>query len=208
MEDVLEVYQRPPSKELPLVCLDEFAKQLLSETRAPVGAAPGRPARHDYEYVREGSITGFMVAMPHAGKRDVFVGHDGRRTAKDFAACLDHIATVLLPAAEKIVLVMDNLNTHATASLYEAFAPEKARALCERFEIHYTPKHGSWLNIAEIEIGMLARTCLDRRIGSAEQFRSEVNSYLNWKNADPKPISWQFTNESARVKLKALYPSL
>jgi hypothetical protein len=99
MEDVLDVYQRPPSKELPLVCLDEFAKQLLSETRAPVGAAPGRPARHDYEYVREGSITGFMVAMPHAGKRDVFVGHDGRRTAKDFAACLDHIATVLLPAA-------------------------------------------------------------------------------------------------------------
>lgn len=208
MEDVLEVYQRPASEEIPLVCLDEFAKQLLSETRLPVPAAPGRPARQDYEYVREGSITGFMVAMPHAGKRDVFVGGDGRRTAKDFAACLDHVANVLLPDAKKIVLVMDNLNTHTTASLYEAFEPEKARALCERFEIHYTPKHGSWLNIAEIEIGLLARTCLDRRIGSTDQFRSEVTSYLDWKNADPKPITWQFTNEKARVKLKSLYPAI
>lgn len=207
MEDVLEVYKRPSNEEIPLVCLDEFAKQLLSETRTPVPAAPGRPARHDYEYVREGSITGFMVAMPHAGKRDVFVGPDGRRTAKDFAACLDHVANVLLPGAKKIVLVMDNLNTHTTASLYEAFEPEKARALCERFEIHHTPKHGSWLNIAEIEIGLLARTCLDRRIASADQFRSEVTSYLSWKNADPKPISWQFTNDKARVKLKSLYPA-
>ncbi len=142
MEDVLEDYLRPPNPAVPLVCLDEFAKQLLSETRTPIPAAVGRLARHDYEYVREGSVTGFMIAMPHAGKRDVFVGQDGRRTAKDFAACLDHIANKLLPEAEKIILVMDNLNTHKTASLYETFEPEKARALCEpcasdsRFIIH------------------------------------------------------------------------
>jgi hypothetical protein len=208
MEDVLEVYQRPPNPEIPLVCLDEFAKQLLSETRAPIPAAPGCLARHDYEYVREGSVTGFMIAMPHKGKRDVFVGQDGRRTAKDFAACLDHIATKLLPKAKKILLVVDNLNTHKTASLYEAFEPEKARNLSERFEIHYTPKHGSWLNMAEIEIGLLARTCLDRRISSALKFRTEVTAYLEWKNATPKPIAWQFTNEKARVKLKSLYPSI
>lgn len=149
-----------------------------------------------------------MIAMPHTGERDVFVGHDGRRTAKDFAACLDHVANTLLPGAEKIVLVMDNLNTHKTASLYEAFPPEKARALCERFEIHHTPKHGSWLNMAEIEIGLLARTCLDRRIGSEKEFRAEVAAYLRWKNRKPKPIDWQFTNEQARVKLKSLYPSI
>lgn len=208
MEDVLEVYHRPPDERRPLVCLDEFAKQLLSETRAPLPAAPGQPARVDYEYVREGSITGFMIAMPHVGERDVFVGADGRRTAKDFAFCLDHVANVLLPGAETIVLVMDNLNTHKPASLYEAFPPERARALCERFEFHYTPKHGSWLNMAEIEIGLLARTCLDRRIGSEHEFREEVAAYLRWKNASPKPIHWQFTNDEARIKLKSLYPSL
>lgn len=208
MEDVLDVYMRPPDPARPLVCLDEFAKQLLSETRPPLPAAPGQPARQDYEYVREGSVTGFMIALPHAGKRDVFVGHDGRRTARDFAACLDHIASELLPDAERIVLVMDNLNTHRTASLYEAFPPEKARALCERFEIHHTPKHGSWLNMAEIEIGLLARTCLDQRIGSEKEFRDEVRAYLDWKNDNPKPIAWQFTNDQARVKLKSLYPAI
>jgi len=127
MEDVLAVYAREKRQDRPLVCLDEFAKQLLSETRAPVRAIPGHPARVDYEYVREGSVSGFMVAMPHLGQRDVFVGTDGRRTAKDFAACLDHIANRMFPNAEKIILVMDNLNTHKEASLYEAFAPEKAR---------------------------------------------------------------------------------
>lgn len=208
MEDVLEVYSRPPDPAVPLVCLDEFAKQLLSETRTPLPCAPGRPARQDFEYVREGSVTGFMLAMPHAGCREVFVGRDGRRTAKDFAACLDHIASVLLPDAARIVLVLDNLNTHRSASLYEAFEPAKARALCERFEFHYTPKHGSWLNMAEIEIGLLARTCLERRIGSTGEFRSQVAAYIEWKNANPKPINWQFTSEQARVKLKSLYPSV
>ncbi len=208
MEDVLAVYARPPQKDIPLVCVDEFAKQLLSETREPVAASPGHLAREDYEYVREGSVSGFMVALPHLGKRDVFVGSDGRRTAKDFAACLDHIANKLLPEAAKIILVMDNLNTHKEASLYEAFAPEKARALCERFEIHYTPKHGSWLNMAEIEIGLLARTCLDRRIGSTQEFEKEVTAYLDWKNQHSKAINWQFTNEKARGKLKSLYPTI
>ena len=208
MEDVLAVYTRPPQADRPLVCLDEFAKQLLSETREPVAAIPGHLAREDYEYVREGSVSGFMIALPHQGKRDVFVGPDGRRTAKDFAACLDHLANTLLPEAGKIILVMDNLNTHKEASLYEAFPAEKARALCERFEMHHTPKHGSWLNMAEIEIGLLARTCLDRRIGSVGEFEKEVAAYLGWKNAQAKPINWQFTNEKARVKLKSLYPTI
>jgi hypothetical protein len=208
MEDVLEVYARPPQEERPLVCLDEFAKQLLSETRDPLPAGPGQPARQDYQYVREGSVTGFMVAMPHLGKRDVFMGVDGRRTSKDYAACIDHIANTLFPGAEKIILVMDNLNTHGEAALYGTFAPEKARALCERFEIHHTPKHGSWLNMAEIEIGLLTRTCLDRRIGSVEEFKGEVKAYLGSKNGNPKSIDWQFTNEKARIKLKSLYPSI
>jgi len=208
MEDVLEVYHRPPDPQRPLVCLDEFAKQLLSETRAPLPAEPGRPARCDYEYVREGSVTGFMLAMPHLGCREVFVSEEGRRTARDFANCLDYLANTVLPEAPRIVLVIDNLNTHRAASLYETFPPEKARELCERFEFHYTPRHGSWLNMAEIEIGLLARTCLERSIGSREEFRSEIQAYLEWKNRDPRPIQWQFTNEQARLKLKSLYPSV
>ena len=207
MEDVLEVYQRPPDDSRPLVCLNEFAKQLLSETRQPIPATAGHVARHDYEYVREGSVSGFVLAVPHLGGREVFIAEGGRRTAKDFAACLDHLANHVLPEADKIILVMDNLNTHKEASLYEAFAPEKARELCERFEFHYTPKHGSWLNMAEIEIGLLVRGCLDRRIGSEKEFRSEVRAYLEWKNEDMKPIKWQFTNKQARIKLKSLYPA-
>jgi hypothetical protein len=208
MEDVLEVYERPVDPLRPLVCLDEFAKQLLSETRTPQAATANHLARYDSEYVREGSVTGFMLAMPHLGKRDVHIAEDGRRTAKDFAHCLDHLANHLLPEAEKIILVMDNLNTHKEASLYEAFAPEKARALCERFEFHYTPKHGSWLNMAEIEIGLLVRACLDRRIDSPEAMRKEVEAYLLWKNANPIPIKWQFTNQDARIKLHSIYPNI
>jgi len=208
MEDVLEVYRRPADLRRPLVCLDEFAKQLLSETRIPLPAAPGRVAKQDSEYVREGSVTGFMLAMPHIGKRDVFISETGRRTSKDFARCLDHLANSLLPEAEKITIVMDNLNTHKEASLYETFAPEKARALCERFEFHYTPKHGSWLNMAEIEIGLLVRGCLDRRIESAPIIKREISAYLTKRNATSKPINWQFTNEKARIKLRHLYPSV
>ena len=208
MEDVLEVYQRPHDRQYPLVCLDEFAKQLLSQCRSPLPATCNHPARYDYEYVREGSVSGFMLAMPHLGIRDVFIGEDGRRTALDFAACMDHLANTVLPDAEKIVVVMDNLNTHKEASFYEAFEPEKARVLCERFEFHYTPKHGSWLNMAEIEIGLLVRSCLDRRIESPDKLRTEVAAYLTRKNEKPVPIQWQFTNEKARIKLKSLYPSV
>jgi len=208
MEDVLEVYQRPADPLRPLVCLDEFAKQLLSETRAPLPARPGSTAKLDSEYVREGSVTGFMLAMPHLGQRDVFIAESGRRTSIDFAHCLNHLANNLHPSAEKIVLVMDNLNTHNEASLYKAFAPEKARALCERFEFHYTPTHGSWLNMAEIEIGLLVRACLDRRIESAEKMTRGIIAYLRAKNTKPNPIKWQFTCEDARIKLQSLYPSI
>ena len=208
MEDVLEVYSRAPQQDRSLVCLDEFANQLLSETHDPVPAIPGHLARQEYEYIREGSVSGFMIAMPHLGKRDVFIGGGGRRNSLDFATCLDHLANILLPDAGKIVLVMDNLNTHKEeASLYEAFPPEKARALCERFEMHYTPKHGSWLNMAEIKIGLLGRTCLDRRIGSVAEFTDEVKAYLARKNEESKSIHWQFTNEKARIKLKSIYPT-
>ena len=207
MEDVLEVYQRPADRKRPLVCLDEFAKQLLSETRTPLPARPGSLAKHDSEYVREGSVTGFMLAMPHLGTRDVFISETGRRTAVDFALCLEHLAG-LLPEAEKIVIVMDNLNTHNQASLYKAFPPEKARMLCERFEFHHTPAHGSWLNMAEIEIGLLVRGCLDRRIESPKRMVKEVAAYLTRKNGNPAPIRWQFKNEDARIKLHSIYPSL
>ncbi len=208
MEDVLEVYERPVDPLRPLVCLDEFAKQLLSETRNPQAATENHVARHDSEYVREGSVSGFMVAMPHLGERDVHIGEDGRRTANDFAHCLEHLANNLLPDAEKIILVMDNLNTHKEASLSATFAPEQARTLCERFEFHYTPKHGSWLNMAEIETGLLVRSCLDRRIDSPETMRKEVEAYLLRKNANPNPIKWQFTNQDARIKLHSIYPTI
>lgn len=208
MEDVLEVYQRPVDPMRPLVCVDEFSKQLLSETRTPLPATSQHPARHDYEYVREGSISGFMIATPHLGQREVYVGEEGRRTAIDFAKCMDHLANEVHPDAEKIIVVMDNLNTHKEASFYEAFEAPKARALCERFEFHYTPKHGSWLNMAEIEIGLLVRGCLDKRIASSEEFRSEIKAYLAHKNRDSRPIKWQFTNQKARIKLKSLYPSV
>ncbi len=207
MEDVLEVYQRQPDPARPLVCLDEFAKQLLSECRVPLPARPGSVAKYDSEYVREGSVTGFMLAMPHLGKRDVFISQPGRRTAVDFALCLEHLAG-LFPAAEKIVVVMDNLNTHGAASLYKAFAPDKARGLCERFEFHHTPAHGSWLNMAEIEIGLLTRACLDRRIATPGRMVSEVMAYLARTNENPVPIKWQFRNEDARIKLHSIYPSV
>ena len=207
MEDVLEVYQRPADLRRPLVCLDEFAKQLLSETRTPLPARPGNLAKYDSEYVREGSVTGFMLAMPHLGKRDVFIAPSGRRTSVDFALCLEYLAGIFSDA-EKIIVVMDNLNTHNEASLYKAFAPEKARALCERFEFHFTPTHGSWLNMAEIEIGLLVRGCLDRRIESTQRVRTEVKAYLTRKNANPTPIKWQFTNQNARIKLHSVYPAI
>ena len=168
MEDVLEVYSRAPRQDRPLVCLDEFAKQLLSETRAPVAAIPGHLAREDYEYVREGSVSGFMIAMPHLGRRDVFVGGDGRRTALDFAACLDHLANTLLPDAAKIVLVMDNLNTHKEASLYEAFPPEKARAHSRQVKARIADSTG------DFRVRLSRSTCLGSGSNASNSARSRA----------------------------------
>ena len=208
MEDVLEVYARAPDEKRPLVCLDEFSKQLLSHVSDPTAMAPGQPRREDYEYVREGTVSGFMMATPLEGTREVFVAPDGRRTAVDYAHALQHLAENIHPQSEKIVLVQDNLNTHKTASLYEAYPAAEARALAERFEFHYTPKHGSWLNIAEIEISALNRVCLNKRIAAKAQFESETSAYITEKNQAARPVTWQFTCDDARVKLKSLYPAI
>ena len=208
MEDVLEVYTRAPDPKRPLVCLDEFCKQLLADVRHPLPPKPAVPARYDSEYSRRGTASGFMLSTPHLGRREVFVGSDARRTAKDYAECLEHVAEHMFPHAEKIILVMDNLNTHQSSSLYSTFKPEKAFALAQRFEIHYTPKHGSWLNIAEIEISALARSCLDRRVSSKEAFRSEVGAYLAARNHDAAPVKWLFSVQRARSRLTSLYPKL
>jgi hypothetical protein len=208
MEDVLEVYGRARDEKRPLVCLDEFSKQLLSHVSDPIEMAPGQPRREDYEYVREGTVSGFMMATPLEGTREVFVAPEGRRTAIDYAHALRHLAEKIHPQAEKIVLVQDNLNTHNTASLYEAYPAAKAKALAERYEFHYTPKHGSWLNIAEIEISALNRVCLNQRIAEKAQFESKTSAYLTEKNQDARRVTWQFTCSDARVKLKSLYPSL
>jgi hypothetical protein len=206
MEDVLEVYKRPYDPKRPVVCLDETSKQLIGELVAPVPALPGQVARYDYEYVRNGGANIFMVFEPLGGKRDVEV--TDRRTKKDWALCVRKIADQLYPDAEKIVLVEDNLNTHTPASLYEAFEPVEAKRLADRFESHYTPKHGSWLDMAEIELGILGRQCLARRIDNVEQLRFETKAWEAARNAAGKKVDWQFTTEDARIKLKRLYPSL
>ena len=175
MEDVLEVYKLPYDEKRPVVCLDETNRQLIEETRTPRPVRPGQAAMHDYEYVRNGVANLFMMFEPLVHRREVAVTE--RRTAQDFAHCLRHLADVQYPDAEKVVLVMDNLNTHSPASLYTAFEPGEARRLCERFEIHHTPKHGSWLNMAELEIGVMSRQCLDRRIASIAKMAEEVQKY-------------------------------
>jgi DDE superfamily endonuclease len=206
MEDVLEVYHRPYDEKRPLVALDEASKQLVGETVEPIPAAPGQPERFDYEYVRNGTANLFMVSEPLLGWRAVQVTE--RRTARDYAEVLRWLAEDVHPDAEVIVLVQDNLNTHTLASLYEAFPPEQARRLAERFEVHYTPKHGSWLNVAEIELSVLARQCLDRRIASAEELRREVGAWEAERNERAVEVRWRFTTAEARIKLHRLYPSL
>jgi len=205
MEDVLEVYHRDYDPERPVVCLDETSKQLVGETRVPVPAAPGQPLRVDYEYERKGVVNLFMVTEPMVGQRRVRVTE--RRTAVDFAELIRDMVDDWYAETQKIVLVMDNLNTHRLASLYEAFAPAEARRLLERLEVHYTPKHGSWLNIAEIELSILARQCLDRRIASATFLKKEVASWERQRNRTCGTVDWQFTTADARKKLKRLYPS-
>lgn len=205
MEDVLDVYHRPVDPKRPLVCLDEASKQLIGEVAEPVPAALGRPARIDYEYVRNGTANLFMISEPHAGWRHVEV--TDRRTAVDFAEVVRALVEEVYPEAEKVVLVMDNLNTHRLASLYEAFPPEQARRIAERLEIHHTPKHGSWLNMAEIELSVLARQCLDRRIESKEELKREVAAWEDERNGRGVVIRWQFTTADARIKLRRLYPT-
>lgn len=206
MEDVLEVYTRPYDRQRPQVCLDESSKQLVAETREPLPAAPGQRERADYEYERKGTANLFMLFEPLAGQRWVKV--TARRTAVDFAHVIRALVDVQYPYAEKIVLVMDNLNTHKPASLYEAFAPAEARRLLERLEIHYTPKHGSWLNMAETELSVLAGQCLDRRLADAEVLAREVVAWEAQRNTAHCRVEWRFTTQNARIKLKRLYPSI
>ena len=204
MEDVLEVYHRPHDPEYPLVCLDEASKQLITETRVPIPAKPGQPTRHDYEYERNGTANLFMMFAPLEGWRHVKV--TDRHTAVDFAHVLKELADVRFAKAKKIVLMEDNLNTHKPASLYEAFPAAEARRLVERFEWHYTPKHGSWLNLAESELSVLAGQCLDRRISDKQTLVAEVTAWENSRNKKHAKADWKFTTATARVKLKRLYP--
>ena len=206
MEDVLRLYQLPYDPDYPQVCLDETSKQLVADTRAPLPAAPGQPERVDYEYERKGTANLFMVFEPLTGQRHVKVTE--RRTAVDFAHVIQDLVDVQYPQAEKIVLILDNLNTHTPASLYEAFAPAEARRLMERLEIHHTPKHGSWLNMAEIELSVLARQCLDRRIPDPTTLAQEVAAWERQRNAAQCRVDWRFTTHDARIKLKRLYPSI
>ena len=205
MEDVLEVYHRPFDPKRPVACLDEASKQLVSETRAPIPAKPGRPERVDYEYERHGTANLFIVTEPMIGQRWVTV--TDRRTKVDFAHVIQELVDVRYKGAEKVVLVMDNLNTHRAASLYEAFAPAEARRLIEKLEIHHTPKHGSWLNVAEVELSILAGQCLDRRIATKAELAREVKAWEKRRNKDHGTVDWQFSTKDARIKLKRLYPS-
>lgn len=204
MERLLDVYRRPYDPGYPVVCMDESPRQLISETRVPVRAAPGRPARHDYEYRRCGVCAVFMAVEPLAGKRMVTVRE--RRTKRDWAQFLGEIAA-RYESALKITLVMDNLNTHTPGSLYDTFPPEKAKALWDRFQFVYTPKHGSWLNMAEIELNVLTGQCLDRRIDDIDVVRREVRAWQEYRNNKNAKVNWQFTTEDARIRLLRLYPT-
>ncbi len=206
MEDVLDVYTRPYDPRFPQVCLDELSTQLLADSRPPLPAAPGHPAREDYEYVRHGTANCFMLYEPLRGWREVVVTE--RRTRVDWAHCIRALVDAHYPAAERIVLVQDNLNTHGPASLYQAFPPAEAKRLADRLEIHPTPKHGSWLNMAEIELGVLDRQCLARRLPHREAVAQEVAAWVAERNAAGVAVDWRFTTADARIRLKRLYPSI
>ena len=205
MEDVLEVYHRPYNPKRPMVAMDETTKQLVKEARVPLPPEPGRPERVDYEYRRNGVANIFMVFEPLAARRQVKVTQ--RRTKIDWAYLMKDLVDIHYPEAERIVLVIDNLNTHAKASLYEAFRPQQAKRIADKLEIHYTPKHGSWLNVAECELSILQRQCLERRIGDIEALPGEVTAWQQARENEAKPVDWQFSVENARVKLRRLYPS-
>lgn len=205
MEQVLDVYKRPYDPLRPVVCMDESPRQLIGETKVPIPPRPRCAARHDYEYERCGVCNAFMAVEPLAGKRMVRITE--RKTRSDWACFLEEIAKTY-EGAEKIVLVMDNLNTHSPGSFYEAFAPQAARALWDRFEFVYTPKHGSWLNMAEIELNVLIGQCLNRRIDNIAEMQAEVAAWEIRRNNMNATINWQFTTSDARIKLKRLYPTL
>lgn len=206
MEMVLDIYKMPYDPDVPVVCMDESPKQLIKETRLPIDRKPGYDAREDFEYERCGVANIFMVNEPLTGKR--FVTVTERKTKKDWAMLIKEIADVHYPAAQKIRLVSDNLNTHKPAALYETFSPQEAKRIWDRFEFIHTPKHGSWLNMAEIELNVLMRQCLNRRIGDLKTMKREAKAWQIDRNNKEATIKWQFTNETARVKLKKLYPTI
>ena len=206
MEDVLEVYARPYDAQRPVICLDEAAKQLLAQVREPMPLIPGHAHRYDSEYERRGTCALFMLFEPLAAQR--FVAVRERRTALDYAAVVKWLCDELYAQAEKIVVVQDNLNTHGPHSLYEAFEPEEARRLAQRIEWHYTPRHGSWLNMAEMELSVLARQCLRQRMESQENLTRQVQAWQERRNQTAKSVDWQFTTKDARIKLKRLYPKI
>jgi hypothetical protein len=204
MEEVLDVYARPPDPARPLVCFDEGGKELQEHTRPPQRVAPGVPAREDYEYTRHGSANLFVWCAPHLGTRGVAVTE--RRTRRDFAEALRSLVDEHFAAAERIVLVLDNLNTHDPSALYLAFPPAEAKRIWDKLELHYTPKHGSWLNIAEIELSVLGRQCLDRRLPDRTTLTTEVAAWVAARNAAHIGVEWHFTTADARTKLRHLYP--
>ena len=204
MEDVLDLYQQQYDKDYPVVCMDEKQYQLLDDLRAPIPMKPGAPEKRDGDYKRNGTCSIFAFSEPLASWRHVTVSE--RRTKIDWANQIQELLDIHYPEAKKIRLVMDNLNTHCISSLYEAFPPEEARSLAKRLEIHYTPKHGSWLNIAEIELSAMSRQCLDRRISSITSLRAELSAWEINRNDNLKTVDWQFTTDSARIKLRRLYP--
>ncbi len=206
MEDVLEVYHRPYDPRYPKICMDEGSKQLLAHTREPLEMEVGQAERIDYEYERKGVCSVFVAMEPETGACHLQVSK--RRTRKEWAFFLREVMDVQYPQAEKIVLVMDNLNTHSPASFYEVFDPAEARRLAERLEIHYTPKHGSWLNMAEIELSVLARQCLSDRFPTMEALAAQVDAWQHERNQAGVTINWRFTTADARIKLKRLYPSI
>ncbi len=206
MEDILDVYERPYDPRFPQVCMDETSKQLVGETRTPLPAQPGRPARIDYEYARHGVRNLFLFVEPLRGWRHVQVTE--RRTKQDWAHAIRELVDVHYPAAERIVLVLDNLNTHVGSALYETFPPAEARRLLCRLDLHYTPAHGSWLNMAEIEFSALGRQCLNRRIPDEDTLSEVVAAWESSRNRHQTTITWRFTTQDARIKLHRLYPSL
>jgi DDE superfamily endonuclease len=205
MEDVLDLYAEPYDSRRPVVCFDEQPVQLIAETRVPAPVRPGQPARHDYEYERKGTANIFMRVEPLAGRRQVVV--TAHRTKRDFALQMQQVVDGDYPDTDRIRVVLDNLNTHGPASLYEAFAPAEARRLLRRLEFHYTPKHASWLNMAEIELSVLSGQCLDRRIADQQTLEQETAAWEARRNRDRATIHWRFTVQDARTKLARLYPA-